>query len=99
MSKAQCSHSIKVDADGKVALCDENGNTTVEENGISSPIVYDNISLDNYNGQFVLTVQNSPGESLPATGGSGTKLIYILGALMSILASAGLVMCRRRKTE
>ena len=35
---------------------------------------------------------------LPATGGPGTKLFYLLGAMLTVLAGAGLVARKRRKT-
>ncbi len=43
-------------------------------------------------------ISNNPGVVLPATGGLGTNLIYILGIILISLAGAGLVMRRRRKT-
>ena len=42
------------------------------------------------------TIQNEPGKPLPATGGTGTNLIYLLGIMLTGLAGAGLVMKRRR---
>ncbi len=35
---------------------------------------------------------------LPATGGPGTKLVYLLGAMLTVFAGAGLVVRKRRKT-
>ena len=40
--------------------------------------------------------ENEPGAALPATGGPGTDMIYLLGFMLTGLAGAGLVMRRRR---
>ena len=39
---------------------------------------------------------NTPGAPLPHTGGRGTALLYLLGALLVMLAGAGLVVRRRK---
>ena len=44
-----------------------------------------------------ITVQNEPGASLPATGGPGTTLIYLLGIMLTAFAGAGLAMRKRRR--
>ena len=44
-----------------------------------------------------LTVYNSAGVELPSTGGPGTTIIYILGAIFVMLSAAGLVAVRRRR--
>ena len=44
-----------------------------------------------------LTVYNSAGVELPSTGGPGTTIIYILGAILVMLSAAGLVAVRRRR--
>jgi LPXTG-motif cell wall-anchored protein len=43
------------------------------------------------------TIRNTPGSELPATGGSGTNLIYLLGLTFTVFAGAGLVMKKRRR--
>lgn len=45
----------------------------------------------------VVTVYNEPGAELPATGGPGTTLLYLLGIMLTGLAGAGLVMKRLRR--
>lgn len=45
----------------------------------------------------VIINQESGGYELPATGGSGTNLFYILGALM--IAGAGLMLLARRRRQ
>ena len=41
-------------------------------------------------------IYNNPGVELPATGGPGTRLIYLFGILFTAIASTGLVMKKRR---
>ena len=43
------------------------------------------------------TIQNEPGAALPNTGGPGTRMIYLLGALLTLSAGITLVLQRRRK--
>jgi len=45
------------------------------------------------------TVQNEPGVELPATGGSGTGLLYLMGILLMALAGAGLVLMHSRSAD
>ncbi len=45
---------------------------------------------------YQITVLNSAGVELPSTGGSGTTIYYILGAILMVLAAGGLVFSRRR---
>ena len=42
-------------------------------------------------------IPNYPGDELPATGGSGISIFYLLGIMLISLAGAGLVMERRRR--
>ena len=48
--------------------------------------------------EYILTVKNmKPGIELPSTGGVGTRLIYLLGALMVAFAAAASFIRRRRR--
>ena len=47
---------------------------------------------------WTITATNNPGVELPSTGGPGTTSIYLLGTLLTGIASAGLMMRKRRKT-
>ncbi|SDM03028.1 LPXTG-motif cell wall anchor domain-containing protein/fibro-slime domain-containing protein [Sarcina sp. DSM 11001] len=76
---------------GSVRLTNETGGTPESAN---PQVVLDG---DNVNG-YTLTIKNTLGASLPATGGPGTKLFYLLGAMLTVLAGAGLVVRKRRKT-
>ena len=49
-------------------------------------------------GMTVITVGNTPGVALPATGGSGTTLYYIAGSALLILALA-LLLRKKAKSE
>jgi LPXTG-motif cell wall-anchored protein len=42
------------------------------------------------------TVVNEPGAALPNTGGSGTRVLYLMGMVLIFLAGMGLVTNRRR---
>ena len=70
---------------------------TVSSNGVAGA----EKELDksgNPTGYYVITVQNSAGEELPMTGGSGT-LLYTLSGLMLIVASALMYGFRMRRGE
>ena len=43
------------------------------------------------------SISNNPGVELPATGGTGTTLIYLFGIMLTGFAGTALVMRRRRK--
>ena len=46
---------------------------------------------------YILEVPNTPGVSLPSTGGPGTAMIYLLGAMLTGVAGAGFVARKTRK--
>ena len=70
-----------------ITLCDENG----------SALTYDNAEVSG-DDLLTVTVKNTPGESLPNTGGSGT-LPYTLGGIVLIMASALMYGFRMRRRE
>lgn len=49
--------------------------------------------------KFIVEVLNNPGVELPATGGSGTGLLYLMGILLTALAGAGLVLMHSRSAD
>ena len=55
------------------------------------------ISFDEETDTFTLTITNDAGYELPETGGEGTRMIYLLGITLMVLAGAGLILVRRRK--
>ena len=63
-------------------VIDDNGNITVD-NGTSSVTE--------------VKVQNNTGSLLPSTGGSGTTLIYILGAILVLGSSVVLITKKRMR--
>lgn len=74
---------------------------TPEEDGKLSNVKLDNIAFtanDAY-GSLTADVVNYPGSSLPSTGGMGTTILYLVGALLIIGAGTTLVMRRRRAEE
>lgn len=44
-----------------------------------------------------ITIQNERGAVLPATGGPGTKLLYLFGIMLILLAGAGLIEKKRKR--
>lgn len=54
-------------------------------------------TVDANKGTGTTTVVNKSGTEFPSTGGMGTTLLYVGGALLVVLAGAGIVMLRRRK--
>lgn len=48
-------------------------------------------------GLGAITIKNTQGSSLPATGGMGTVLLYVAGIAVFVLAGATLVMALRRR--
>ena len=66
-------------ANGTVTLTDENGDAKT----------YTDVSLLDDN--TTIAVKNNPGAALPHTGGPGTRLLYLLGAIMALFAGAALL--------
>ncbi len=56
-----------------------------------------NISVTEENGTQVLTVPNTPGVELPATGGTGTAVYTVSG--LSVMAAALWLVMRRRRAD
>ena len=52
--------------------------------------------LDN---RHFITVVNKPGSSLPETGGMGTTILYVAGAVMILAAGAFLVMQKKAEDK
>ena len=46
---------------------------------------------------YTLTVTNNAGYELPSSGGEGTRMIYLPGIALMVLAGVGLILVRRRK--
>ena len=59
--------------------------------------ICNDIITQNEDGSYTITVTNTPGVELPATGGPGTTLYYLLGSLLIMLASAGFILHSRKK--
>ena len=75
---------------------------TVEQNSVvySLPGRAENIQLSVDNKDYYnLYIDNNPGVELPATGGSGTDLFYLLGAVLTLGAGSPLVMRKKKYTD
>ena len=53
--------------------------------------------INQVDGTWIIRIMNTAGYELPATGGPGTHLIYLLGIIFTSLAGTGLMMRRRRR--
>ena len=88
---------IKIDASG-IKLLEKQvkeGKLTFKE---ASSEKVNNVTIDTQGTTVTFTVENEPGAALPHTGGPGTRLIYLLGIMLTGLAVVGLVMRKRRRT-
>ena len=84
------SFCIKID-NGTVTLVDKDGWVPIEGN---AKLRFTAVSGSN---SASVTVGNDAGISLPSTGGSGIRMLYLLGSTLVILAGAGFIL--RRKKE
>lgn len=78
----------------------QNGSTTIEGGSIkwsSSNNV--EIKLDEANGVFDATIVNKKGATLPSTGGMGTTIFYVIGAILVIGAGILLITKRRMNSK
>ena len=80
-NEATCPVSYEQKLEGQTTNLSSNGGITVTEE--------DDVAT------YVLTVLNTAGARLPATGGEGTTLYYALGTLL-VLAAVALMIARRR---
>ena len=76
---------------------------TVENGAIKDDIPTDGIVV-NYvradeSGNPVVTIGNTPGSRLPATGGMGTTVVYVAGSALLLLAVLGWVLSARKRRE
>ena len=78
---------------GKVELTDEAGDDLTESTKASVSTETD----QNKDTIYVITVSNTPGVELPASGGMGTHWIYLIGSIL-VLASGIALVSRRRIT-
>ena len=50
-------------------------------------------------GVFEITIENQKGQELPSTGGRGTTMLYVIGAIIVIAAGVTLVARRRMRVQ
>jgi len=85
---------VHVEETGRVTLLkkqnvqNQEGVLTLVEAGPNEMVGKATLSaVQTENGQsIVVTVRNEPGVELPAAGGTGTKLIYLLGSLLTVVS-------------
>lgn len=69
------------------------GDTTVSSTSLVR------VDADITDNSGVITVVNTPGSFLPSTGGMGTTIFYVIGAILVIAAGIALVVRRRMSTR
>ena len=82
----------------KTTYYDEEGNVVDEEvdGGTSETVTTgDYASIETIPASAVVKVENNKGTELPSTGGIGTTIFYILGALLVV--GSGIVLIARRR--
>ena len=67
---------------------------TWDKTGVSG-VDGDKVVFDSASGLFKVTIGNNSGATLPSTGGIGTTIFYIIGAILVI--GAGVVLVTRRR--
>ena len=67
--------------------------------GAGGRIILGNIELTKSGKTITFTVENTSGPELPYTGGPGTKLFTILGAMLLVLAAAGMAVMKSGLTK
>lgn len=77
----------------------QSGSTTLVGGNITWSSDKTEIKLDEANGIFDTTIVNKRGTTLPSTGGMGTTLFYVIGAILVIGAGILLITKRRMKTK
>ncbi|MBP3383914.1 MAG: SpaH/EbpB family LPXTG-anchored major pilin, partial [Firmicutes bacterium] len=70
-----------------------------ETNGVISTNLTNVFTADVEAGSLTADIENTKGSILPSTGGMGTTILYLVGALLIIGAGTTLVMRRRRAEE
>lgn len=93
---------VEVDApDGYVILANgvffEITNGVVSSSTATDSSTSDKVHLNTAGSTAILTVDNTPGTSLPNTGGPGTKFLYFSSLILTVLAGAGLMKRKRRR--
>jgi len=85
------------EATGASSPAKDQGGFTLTTDGTAS--FKDAIAWDGTDKQFKVTIENQSGSVLPSTGGIGTTLFYLIGAILIIGAGVILVTRRRVSTE
>ena len=59
----------------------------------------ENVDFDGTGTISLISITNTPGPTLPHTGGPGTKLIYFFGIMLTVIAGAVLVIRKRMELD
>ena len=73
------------------------GSMTVSASIDGKPFEYPMVSQDLKTGVWTVKVPNQVGYELPATGGPGTDMIYLIGFILTLFAGIGLTITYRRR--
>lgn len=93
-SKAKDPFTVNIDAE--VTEVKDPTNYSVEWKLGATPVSSNGVTVDT-NGVFAVTIVNTPGSTLPGTGGIGTALFYIVGSLM--MAGSVVLFVVKKKSE
>ena len=75
----------------KLEILDENGNSITGESKVFTTNLAEGTATTN--------IKNLPGSELPSTGGMGTTILYVAGAVMILAAGAFLVMQKKAEDK
>lgn len=75
----------------KLEISDENGDSITGENKV--------FTTNLEKGTATTNIKNLPGSELPSTGGMGTTILYVAGAVMILAAGAFLVMQKKAEDK
>ena len=71
--------------------------TTIGDSTVATVVAAISYISDSASSTTFFTVGNTHGAVLPYTGGIGTNIFYFIGAVLTVLAGAGILMRRRRQ--
>lgn len=83
---------VYINDEGKVTIDDNNSHKVTNDDGTTSDVDYE---VSENDASITVTIENYTGTELPETGGIGTTIFYIAGAILVI--GAGVVFVTRRR--
>ena len=85
-------NDVSLGSAGTIGQADLNDWITASEIAVSEP-------EEGEETVYTVSIRNTVGYALHSTGGPGTKLIYLLGIMLTVLAGAGYVIKSLRRNE